>query len=420
MTYDQQPPRSPALDPPARRWVMLGLVTLGFIAMAVNWFNISTGFDAISKEFDVEILAVALLISLFVAAYGLLHIPGGFLATRWGLRSTLALGMGLEGIGALLSAGAGNYLQLVLFRLIAGAGASVFAAVGIAAVTVWFREKNLAVALGISSTGFSIGTALGLYGWGELTAALGWRWSVALGGVFGLLVALAFALAFRVPAGATGLSGVRLSRAGLRRALGDRQVWLFGFAFIGAYGAYIAGSQLVATFGEGRGISGGQIAAAAFLIGIAGVPGSIVGGVLAERYISARRLFVIGAVGEGAFLILLPLVGDSMFWLPAMGIGFMFNFTFAVWQTIPGDIRTIAPEDIGTAVGLMLTVSAIGGFLVPYVYGVIATAITPAAAWIFLGGAAIVLGLVALASPLLEGGTAPAEETGRRAASLES
>lgn len=395
MTLDASA-RPVSQDPPSTKWFMLTIVTLGFVVMTVNWFNIATGFGPISEEFDLTISSVALLISVFVAAYGLIHIPGGFLATKWGLRRTLALGLAVEGVGALLSAGAQSYTQLMICRVLCGAGASVFAAVGIAAVSIWFRQRHHALALGISSAGFSIGTALGLYAWAEITEATSWRLSLAVGAVACLLVALASAVWFRVPRGSSSLQGVNLTADGLRQSLTNRDVWLFGLAFFGAYGAYIAGTQLIADYGGERGISGFQISAAAFVIGIAGVPGSVAGGWLADRFFSTRTLFVVGAMLEGAFLISVPLSGPSTFWIPAFGIGFMFNFTFAVWQTIPGDTPAIAPENIGTAIGLMLTVSAVGGFVLPWAYGQIAPRSSYGSAWVFMGIVAIATAAIGL------------------------
>lgn len=152
-----------------------GIVSAGFIAMTVNWFNISTGFGAIGDEFGLAIPHVAFLISIFVATYGLLHIPGAFLATRWGLRRTIAVGLAIEAAGSLLSATASSFAQLVAWRGVAGIGASIFAAVGIAAVSIWFRERHHGLALGISSAAFSVGTALGLYTWADIVAATSWR-----------------------------------------------------------------------------------------------------------------------------------------------------------------------------------------------------------------------------------------------------
>ncbi|MFI0351233.1 nitrate/nitrite transporter [Actinomadura sp. 9N407] len=372
-------------DPPATKWFMLAIVSAGFVAMTVNWFNISTGFGAIGEEFGVAIPDVAFLISIFVAAYGILHIPGGLLATKWGLRRTLALGLAIEAVGSLLSATATSFEMLVVWRALAGVGASIFAAVGIAAVSVWFRDHQHALALGVSSAAFSVGTALGLYTWADITAATSWRTSVVTGGVLCLAVAALSALCFRVPRGLDSLTGVHLTREGLKKTLVNKEIWLFGLAFFGAYGSYLGASQLISGYGADRAFPDGQIAAAAFLIGIAGVPGSIAAGWLADRYLTPRILFMIGAVLEAVFLMSVPFAGPGTFWIPALGIGFMFNFVFAIWQTVPGSIRSIAPENIGTAVGLMLTISAAGGFVLPWAFGLIVDGPGYTAAWIFLG-----------------------------------
>ncbi|MEU9023098.1 MFS transporter [Actinomadura sp. NPDC048394] len=377
-------PVMPGNDPPARKWGMLAIVSAGFVAMTVNWFDISTGFDAIGEEYGKAIPDVAFLISVFVAAYGILHIPGGLLATKWGLRRTLALGLAIEAAGALMSATSASFAQLVLWRAVAGAGASVFAAVGIAAVSIWFRDHAHALALGVSSAAFSVGTALGLYAFADLTDAAGWRTSVVVGGVLCLAVAAASALFFRVPRGAGSLAGVQITRDGLRQALFNKDIWLYGLAFFGAYGSYLGASQLISGYGEDRHLPGGQVGAAAFLIGVAGVPGSIAAGWLADRYLSPRLLFAAGAVLEAVSLACVPLSGPHTFWIPAFGVGFMFNFVFAIWQTVPGSMRGLAPENIGTAVGLMLTISAVGGFVLPWAFGLITDGPGYTAAWTFL------------------------------------
>lgn len=384
-------------DHPNRKWVMLAIVSAGFVMMTTNWFNISAAFGPISEAFGLEIPQVALLISVFVIGYGVCHIPGGLLATRMGMRSVLALGLALEGVTAMLAAVAPNFTVLMVLRVLSGVGASVFAAVGVAAVSVWFKERHHALALGVTSACFAIGSALGLYVWADITGAVGWRAALALGGVLCLAVGVVTAVLFRVPRGAGNLHGIRLSRAAIRETLGNRSVWLYGVAFLGAYGGFLGGSQLIAGYGAVRHIGAGEIGLAALLVGIAGIPGSIVGGWISDRLGSVRNVFIVAAVAEGVFLILVPLSGPGWFWLPAFGIGFMFNFSLAVWQTVPGSFRTISPENIGTAFGLMLSVSAIGGFLLPYVFGQLAAGPGYLWAWLFFGVVSVLTALVALA-----------------------
>lgn len=82
----------------AARWTMLTIISLGFFSLTLNWFNIAPAFPLIAADLHVDLPRLALLISLFLAGYGIAHIPGRLLATRVGMRATLVLGVLLEGV----------------------------------------------------------------------------------------------------------------------------------------------------------------------------------------------------------------------------------------------------------------------------------------------------------------------------------
>src|ERR1700733_3221477 len=119
------------------RWAMLGVISLGILALTLNWFDVATAFPLIGAQFKVGLGPLSYLISLYIVGYGLAHIPGGMLATA----------LGIPG-GAVFSAGA----------------------------------------------------ALALYGWLYVQRATSWRTSLILAGVFELLVMGVTIATFRVPA----------------------------------------------------------------------------------------------------------------------------------------------------------------------------------------------------------------------------
>ncbi|WP_329244992.1 MFS transporter [Actinoallomurus sp. NBC_01490] len=388
--------RSPESD--ARRWAVLTVVSLGFVLMTLNWFDIAPTFGAVSDEFHMKIPQVALLISAFVAGYGICHIPAGFLSTRLGLRATLVIGLVVEGVAAVLSGMAGNYGLLLVLRIVCGVGASVYAGIGIAAVSVWFTGRRHAFALGVVSATFSLGAALGLYVWAEVVGALGWRHALVLSGALCALAGVVVGVVFRVPPGAGNLAGVSLSRKAVKETLGNPLLWVYGVAFLGGYGAYFAASQLLQTYGEdGRGFGSGVAGAAALVIGLAGIPGSVVAGWLSDRFGRRRPVVVAMTALQAVGLLLVPVAGAGWFWVPAFIVGFAFNGSFAVWQTVPGEDRSVSPENIGTAVGLMLSITAVGGFVLPWVFGLIVPGGGYTVAWVFLGVATMVFALVGLA-----------------------
>src|ERR1700722_1359807 len=184
------------------RWGMLAVISLGIFALTLNWFDVATAFPLIGGEFHVGLGSLSYLISLYIVGYGLSHIPGGMLATRIGMKRTLVLGLLVQGLAGVMSGLSYNYTELAFFRVVSGIGGSVFIAMGTAAVFVWFQEKDVTFALGITGgAAFSAGAAFALYVWVFVQRATSWHTSLVLAGVFELLVMVVTLVTFHVPEG---------------------------------------------------------------------------------------------------------------------------------------------------------------------------------------------------------------------------
>jgi MFS transporter, ACS family, D-galactonate transporter len=380
------------------RWGMLAVVSLGIFALTLNWFDVATAFPLIGAEFKVGLGPLSFLISLYIVGYGLSHIPGGMLATSIGMKKTLVLGLLVQGIAGIMSGLSYSYNELAFFRVVSGIGGSVFVAMTAAAMVVWFREKEVTLALGVTGgAAFSAGAAFALYVWLYLQRAIGWHASLVLAGVFELVVVVVTIVAFRVPDGDRSLGGVRFDRAALHASLASRDLWIYGIALLGGYGAYFTTSQLFSeyvTLDRNFDPSNGGLLSA--LILLAGIPGSVLGGYCADR--STRlRLFVVGPlIAVAAMLALIPVVPDEALWPLGIGIGFFLIFGFAAWLAVPSRVSNIRHEHIGTATGLMLTLAAIGGFFIPIIFGHLVPHTSFNTGWIFLAIVSVVFALVGL------------------------
>jgi nitrate/nitrite transporter NarK len=238
-------------------------------------------------------------------------------------------------------------------------------------VVVWFREKDVTLALGITGgAAFSAGAAIALYVWLYVQRATSWRTSLILAGVFELLVMLVTLMAFQIPEGHESLGGVRFDRAAVRAVLANRDLWVYGVAIFGGYGAYFSTTQLFSeyvTVDRHFDPSAGGLLAA--LIALAGIPGSLLGGYCADRSRNLR-VFVVGPlIVVAALLALIPVVPATGLWALGIGIGFFLIFGFAAWLAVPARVCDIEHQYIGTAAGLMLTLAAVGGFFIPIIFG---------------------------------------------------
>src|SRR5215469_12732125 len=71
------------------RWYILGLICLMYLITYLDRVNISTAAPAISPDFGVDKITMGAIFSVFVWAYALFQVPGGWLNDRFGARTVL-------------------------------------------------------------------------------------------------------------------------------------------------------------------------------------------------------------------------------------------------------------------------------------------------------------------------------------------
>jgi MFS family permease len=377
---------------------MLAVVSLGVIALTLNWFDVSTAFPHIGAQFHVGLGSLSLLISLYIVGYGLSHIPGGMLATRIGMKRTVVLGLAVQGVAGVMSGLSVSFAELAVFRVISGIGGAVFVAVGMAAMSIWFRDHEVTLALGVTGgAAFSAGAAVALYVWIFVQRAVGWHTSLVLAGVFELLVVVITMAAFAMPKGVDPFTGRRFERLVLRTSLASRDLWIYGIALLGGYGAYFTTSQLFAGYAtQDRHLSASSGGLLSALILLAGIPGSLLGGYWADRS-KNLRLFIVGPLLIVAVLLsLIPVVPNQALWILGIGIGFFLIFGFAAWLAVPARVCRIDSAYIGTATGVMLTLAAIGGFFLPIIFGHLVPHTSYGTGWVFLAIVSFAFALLGL------------------------
>ncbi|VWC77346.1 transporter [Burkholderia lata] len=383
-----------------KRWVALIVVFFSSIQFPLNWFNIVPMFPHLAGEIGLTPVHVGSVVSAFVVGYGVMHIPGGMIAERYGMRSALLIGIAVEGLGAILTASAYNYQLLLFARLLCGVGGSIYLGSAIGIVTAWFRDKELATATGlVSGVAFSIGASIGLYGWGQLADVLGWRTAVFGGMVVSGASILLLVLAYpHPPLDDIGVTSHGHSLASLRRTLTSGRLWVMGFAFFGGYGSYLTAASMLpgyAVMALHQSPERGQEIGATLLF--SGIVGSFLGGWLTDQALGLMRTFLLACLLEALALLLMPWLGPIGVEVAGGIIGIAFFVAFVSWIALPGEMSaTFRTSDVPTAAGLLLSIGAIGGVVLPPVYAEFAARFGTSAAWTGLGGVTIASAFVAM------------------------
>ena len=214
---------------------LIGLSGMGSGAVAVALPDIVDHFHVPVDRGVWVISAYAITLAVGTALYGRA-------ADNAGVRTPLAVGIGLLSAGALLASLAPSYGALIGARLLQGAGAGAAPVLTLAAIRVKYDGRARSAALGhLAGVAVAV-TALGPVVGGLLTDLIGWRAAVVFPAI--ALVALA-ALWRSLPAGG---SGARLdyAGAGIVAATAAGLVLLVQSPSIGVVGAAVGVALLAA------------------------------------------------------------------------------------------------------------------------------------------------------------------------------
>jgi predicted MFS family arabinose efflux permease len=297
------------------------LIAIGAFALGMASYVTAGLIPMIQQAFDVQVAVAAQLVTAFTLAYGIgspvfvAMLPAQ--RQRFGLLVALALFV----IANVASALVDDFVSLLIWRAIAGIGAGVYLATGIAASAAVsapeLRGKAIAVIMGGMASGTVIGVPVSLL----LAEQFGWQmalWLVAFLGLVswvGLLVKLP-----AIPAGPAMPISRKLALLGDRNVLTILMVSLL--AAVASLGMYTFMVPLMAD-PEYGGIT--NITPYLWVWGLGGVAGSFLVGPLVDRIKGPMLTFLI-LVTLSVSLFALPAAAAITPWLAMIPI--------AVWGAV--------------------------------------------------------------------------------------
>jgi len=387
------------------------LVALGAFALGMASYVTAGLIPMIETAFAVPAGLAAQLVTAFTLAYGLgSPLFVALLPAHW-QRGGLLLALGLFVLANAASALATTFTALLVFRALAGIGAGVYLAMGIAASAALSAPERRGKAIAIIMGGMASGTVLGVPLSLLLAERLGWAsalWLVtALGAVS--LVGLALRLPALPAATATSLK-VKLALLADGRVLVILLVSLL--AAVASLGMYTFIAPLLAATDQGLDRS---VTPYLWVWGVGGVLGSFLIGPLVDRIrgpvltlwimlILAAALLLLPATAKmGAWLVMLPIAAwGAVGW--ALQVPQNNELIKARERQGDGNLAVALNESalyLGSAIG-----AALGGLLLLQQW--------PATALAIGAGAVAVLGVLAQGVNLRQGTTVPRERADLR------
>lgn len=136
---------------------------------------ITVALPRVASGLHVSGSSTSVVLSAYFGAYALMLIPGGELVDRLGARRLALWGLILFALGAAAGALSGTFTELIVARIVQGAGAGLVSPAALAGAVSGFPPERRGSALGIWGASAGTSNLLGPLLGGLLTVTLGWR-----------------------------------------------------------------------------------------------------------------------------------------------------------------------------------------------------------------------------------------------------
>src|ERR1041385_8539068 len=289
-------------------WYALGLLTLVYVFNYLDRTIIYILLPLIKKEMAFTDLQLAMLGSMsFVIFFTVLGIPFGRLADRIVRKNMIAVGLAVWSLFSGLTGFANGFWSLLFCRMMVGVGEATLGPAALSLLSDYFPPRVRATVQAVYSSGIALGAGLAFFLGGWLGQYYGWRLAFYVLGFPGLWLALLVYLLREEPRGTTEVSTTKYTANDwkiLFKSIPLRYHYLgYGCFGLAANNLSFWGPTFLTrvykldllTIGKWGGL----------LTLLVGVPGTILGGYFADRFLrfgrGGRMLF-----GALAALIAVP------------------------------------------------------------------------------------------------------------------
>lgn len=391
---------------------------LARIFYSANWFNIASIFYLIAYDLKQDISMLGLVTSSFIIGVGLFQVPAGIIAAKYGPDKLAIFGILLASFCALVTGLSESILQIAVLRFIVGVGMACFFGPSVILITKFLGRRSEGLGIGLINSAHAIGGIIGIFGWVVLAQLTGWRISLVIGGILGLLTGLILSISLsrtnsksipedeNLPLSnnepVSDLEAKKISPAmgismsGLRRTIFNKSLIILGLTLL----SFQAGSSIILTFIVFY--LGGTLRIDYTIAGLIGSLNLVIAlfsspmfGLLYDRTKKAKKILIISgfAAAFSIWGMTIPLIYVI---LPSMIFSAIFlSAGFVVVYAEAKRTNTIQGLDLKyqtLAVSFVNGISLFGAFWIPFLFSFAAERFGFSIAWLM--GGLIVLAFI--------------------------
>ena len=377
-----------AMTPSRARFTLLRFAFMLSVVTFLDRVCIASAASSIREELHLTAVQMGWVFSAFTLAYAIFEIPSGWLGDTIGPRKVLTRIVVWWSAFTMLTGLAWNFVSLLAFRFLFGAGEAGAFPNTSRSFSRWFPIPERGRAHGIIFMGTRLGGALAPPLAIALIAAIGWRASFWVFGVLGVFWSVAWWKWFRDdPAQHPSVNALELAlieksrgdapqghKIEWRHLLNKNLLLICAMYFSVGYGLYFYLTWLPTYLREARGFSASAAANLASLVLLTAAAASMLGGFWTDNWVKRYGLKIgrcavvaIALPSSGIVLTAAALTSHALgaALLIALAAGLADLSMSAAWAIC----LDIGRDSAGTVTACMNTFGNIGGAIGPVVMG---------------------------------------------------
>lgn len=194
-----------------RRWVMLGILSLGVAFNYLDRSTLSIALPYIQKEIHMSPAVTGIILSGFFWSYVIFQLPAGYVADKIGPRLTQGYASIIWGASTALNSLSGGFLSFFSLRFILGAAESPLYTAGSKAIKDWFPKKERSFASGTFNSASKLGGTVATPLLAVFITTIGWRLSFAIVGCIAAIWGFVWLKYYKTPRQYSSITDEELS-----------------------------------------------------------------------------------------------------------------------------------------------------------------------------------------------------------------
>jgi MFS family permease len=383
------------------------VVILLCLGWTVLWIH-RTVLNPILPELRTELnigsdASAGLIVSIFFLSYTMMQIPSGLLGDKFGKVAVLVPGLLLFGFASIGVGLAGTFTLLLVARFMTGIGQATYYGPAFSLSSEVIPKEKRALATAIINSGTAIGMAAGLLGSTYWVKVNNWDWRILLfiSGGLGIATAIVFKLVLKDKPKYVEKAQDKVignSKASLKTLFcNSKMLTSYLMYFATCYGYYMTVTWLPSFLEKERGFQGGAIGFASSLVAFSAIPGGLLFGKFADKFMHRKLSFIITLELLAALMLYLTVSVKSSSGLLICLILYGFIGKIAVEPILISYVAETAPKNgLSTTFGVLNFFGMLSSVIAPWATGAISDVTGSKVLGFYLAAAIIVIAVISM------------------------